>query len=47
MLRASSKTIKPGDPAPGFELPTADGRVIRLQDFKGKRLLIVFLRGTW
>jgi peroxiredoxin len=32
-----------GSPAPGFALPDTDGRTVRLQDFDGKPLLVVFL----
>jgi len=47
MLKASSDTLKPGDPAPDFELPTATSEAILLSDFRGSCILIVFIRGTW
>jgi peroxiredoxin len=47
MLKHSSNTLQPGDPAPDFALPTAGREIVRLSDFRGKRLLIVFIRGTW
>jgi peroxiredoxin len=47
MLKANSETLRTGDAAPGFLLPTADGGVVRLSDYRGKRLAIVFIRGTW
>lgn len=47
MFGTSTKTFKPGNPAPAFELPTAGGRIVRLLDFRGKPLIIVFIRGTW
>ena len=47
MLKTSSNTLNPGDPAPEFALPTSDRTVVRLSDFRGKPLLIVFIRGTW
>jgi peroxiredoxin len=47
MLKTTSNTLKAGDPAPGFALPTADRSIVRLSDFQGRRLLIVFIRGTW
>ncbi|MCH7998813.1 MAG: redoxin domain-containing protein [Chloroflexi bacterium] len=33
-----------GDPAPCFELPSADGRSYRLEDFAGQLLILVFIR---
>ncbi|HJN86342.1 MAG TPA: redoxin domain-containing protein [Dehalococcoidia bacterium] len=33
-----------GDVAPDFTLPTADGRFLSLQDFRGGKVLLVFLR---
>jgi peroxiredoxin len=32
-----------GSPAPGFSLPDFDGRLVKLADFAGKPLLIVFM----
>lgn len=34
--------IKPGDPAPSIRLPSADGKVVSLADYKGKVVLIDF-----
>ncbi len=34
--------LKPGDPAPSFELPDQDGRTVNLADFRGKKLLLYF-----
>jgi len=31
-----------GDPAPPFSAPTADGRVLSLDDFRGRRLILYF-----
>ena len=31
-----------GDPAPPFELPDQDGGVVRLSDFKGRKVLVYF-----
>jgi peroxiredoxin len=33
-------------PAPAFALPTLDGRTVRLEDYRGKALL-VFFWATW
>ena len=47
MLKAISETLKAGDAAPEFELPTVDGKAVRLSDFRGKPFAIIFIRGTW
>lgn len=31
-----------GDPAPDFSLPTDDGRIVSLGDFRGRRLVLYF-----
>jgi hypothetical protein len=33
--------LKPGDPAPAFELPGSDGRVHRLSEMLGRRHAVV------
>ena len=40
-----SKLITPGDPAPDFELADVEGRSIRLSQFRGRPVLLDFLRG--
>ena len=47
MLEPNSKTLKPGDPAPEFALPTAERQIIRLSNYRGKPVVLVFIRGTW
>ena len=47
MLKPTSDTLKTGNPAPEFDLPTADRKLVRLSDFRGKRLALMFIRGTW
>jgi peroxiredoxin len=47
MLKSESQTLHVGDRAPAFELPTADHTTIRLSDYVGKPLVLVFIRGTW
>jgi peroxiredoxin len=47
MLKAISQTLKVGDTAPEFDLPTADRKVVPLSDFRGKVLALIFIRGTW
>ena len=33
--------LKPGDPAPPFELVGSDGRTYRLADYKGKQAVVL------
>lgn len=37
-----AKTLKPGDPAPPFDLPTAGGGSVSLADLKGRRVVLYF-----
>jgi peroxiredoxin Q/BCP len=37
-----AKTLKPGDPAPPFDLPTAGGGRVSLGSLKGKRVVLYF-----
>jgi len=39
--------IQVGRPAPDFALPTGDGRMLSLSDFRGKNVVLVFYRGQW
>jgi thioredoxin-dependent peroxiredoxin len=34
--------LKPGDPAPDFSLPDANGHLVNLSDFRGKRVVLYF-----
>jgi thioredoxin-dependent peroxiredoxin len=34
--------LAPGDPAPDFTLPDADGRPVSLSDFRGQRVIVYF-----
>jgi peroxiredoxin len=47
MLKTNSETLQIGDTAPNFALPTANRDIVRLSDYRGKRLVVVFIRGTW
>jgi peroxiredoxin len=47
MLKTNSETLQIGDKAPNFALPTANRDIVRLSDYRGKRLVVVFIRGTW
>jgi peroxiredoxin len=40
-----TKLITPGEPAPDFELDDVQGNRQRLSDFRGKPVLLSFLRG--
>ncbi len=37
--------VYPGEPAPGFELTDTRGRQVRLEDYRGRALVLAFLRG--
>ncbi len=37
--------ITPGDPAPDFELEDVQGNKVRLSEFRGKPVVLAFLRG--
>jgi peroxiredoxin len=39
------KFIAPGEVAPDFELIDTEGNHVRLSDFRGKPVLLAFLRG--
>jgi len=40
-----SKLITPGDLAPDFELDDVQGKRIRLSEFRGRPVVLAFLRG--
>jgi peroxiredoxin len=40
-----SKSIAPGDLAPDFEAQDVRGRRVRLSQFRGKPVVLAFLRG--
>ncbi len=40
-----SNLITPGDLAPDFELDDVQGEHVRLSDYRGKPVLLAFLRG--
>jgi len=37
--------LTPGEPAPEFELDDLRGNLVRLSDFRGKPIVLAFLRG--
>jgi peroxiredoxin len=40
-----SDTVPVGSPAPDFELTGTDGKPVRLSEFRGSPVVLVFLRG--
>ena len=40
-----TKLITPGELAPDFELKDIDGKIVRLFDFRGRPVVLSFLRG--
>ena len=38
----TDKRLAPGDPAPDFTLPDADGRPVSLSSFRGQRVIVYF-----
>jgi peroxiredoxin len=43
--QSMSKLIAPGDLAPDFEMQDVGGHRVRLSEFRGKLVLLAFLRG--
>ena len=39
--------LKPGDPAPDFELPGTGGKTYRLADYRGRKLILAFYPGDF
>jgi hypothetical protein len=43
-----SESLKVGNAAPGFCLPEGpEGEEVCLEDYRGHKLLLMFLRGSW
>jgi cytochrome oxidase Cu insertion factor (SCO1/SenC/PrrC family) len=40
------QTYQPTKPAPAFALPSLDGRTVRLEEFRGK-VVLLFFWATW
>jgi peroxiredoxin Q/BCP len=38
----TDKRLEPGDPAPDFTLPDADGNPVQLSSFRGQRVIVYF-----
>jgi len=44
----SALKVKVGDPAPDFSLPTIDGRIVTLAEFRGKKNIVLsFIPAAW
>jgi peroxiredoxin len=41
----STKLLNPGETAPEFEATNINGKTIRLADYRGKPVVLAFLRG--
>ena len=37
-----TERLSPGDPAPGFTLPDADGKPVTLADYRGRKVVVYF-----
>jgi hypothetical protein len=46
-LPAGDRVVRVGAPAPRFALPDHEGRLVRLEEFSGRPLVVVFYRGFW
>lgn len=40
-----TELFQPGETAPEFELTDVQGRVVRLSDYRGRPVILAFLRG--
>lgn len=40
-----TELLHPGEPAPDFELDDPQGHKVRLEDYRGRPLVLAFLRG--
>ncbi len=46
-MTSQSGAPKVGDQAPDFELQSVSGDMVRLADFRGRPVMLVFYRGSW
>ncbi len=46
-MSLADKGLKIGEAAPSWQLAGLDDKLVSLDQFQGKPLLLVFLRGTW
>ncbi len=47
LAKRGSYEVVPGMPAPDFELPNSEGKMVRLSDKRGQIILLLFVRGDW
>ncbi len=46
-MPVSSETVPVGSQAPDFSLTSIDGQEVKLSDFRGRNVVLVFLRGLF
>ena len=44
-MPVKSATVPAGSPAPDFTLTSIDGQEVKLSDYRGRKVVLVFLRG--
>jgi peroxiredoxin len=44
-MPVDSETVPVGSPAPQFSLTSLSGEEVRLSDYRGRKVVLVFLRG--
>lgn len=42
-----ARTLRPGDPAPGFTLKAIDLKDVSLADYRGKHVVVLFYPLDW
>ncbi len=44
-MPVESETVRVGSPAPDFTLTSIQGEQVKLSDYRGRNVVLVFLRG--